>query len=457
MTLIPTILNIFAGICLYVGLLHLLIASRRLQTTLHFCFGLVCLISVSYILAVILKYKATNVEDYINARKLVSSLGYIYGVFTVWFVAVYTKFKPVRLILALNSLYVICLLINEISPSGIQYSHISTVSSISLPWGELIRRPEGTLNPLFVFQFLTLISNIGFIFYICYRQYQRGEKQAALILCLSLVIVVGTIQHDYLVDVGIIKSIYLAEYGFLFLVVIMSLRLTNELMEAVKLREQLIESEQLRKIAVDMERNRLARDLHDSVSQTLFTVAIIAEALPRVWKRNPETAQEGLKELAQMTQGALAEMRNFLFELRPSGLTDKPLGELLQQLTKEIQRRASLQIITTVEGDQLLSNEVKLVFYRITQEALNNIIKYAQATQVSVNLHGNSQKMVLQISDNGCGFDPNKIPSGHLGIAIMKERAESIGAIFHLSSYPGEGTKIVLSWSTVLLKIGSGE
>ena len=136
----------------------------------------------------------------------------------------------------------------------------------------------------------------------------------------------------------------------------------------------------------------------------------------------------------------------------------KPLAELLQQLTKGIQGRASLQVITTMEGDhRFLSNEVKLVFYRITQEALNNIIKYAQATLVSVSLHGDSQKTILRISDNGCGFDYNKIPSGHLGIAIMKERAESIGATFHLSSYPGEGTEIVLSWSIAVLKIGSGE
>ncbi|QLE53572.1 sensor histidine kinase (plasmid) [Nostoc sp. C057] len=458
MILIQTILGICAGVCLYVGLLHLLIASRRLQTMLHFCFGLVCLVCVSYILAVMLKYKASDVEDYINIRKLLSSLGYIYGIAIVWFVAVYTKFKPVRLILALNSLYLICLLINEISPTGIQYSHISKLSSIYLPWGESIPLPEGTLNPLFGFQFLALNSNIIFVFYSCYRQYRRDEKQAALTLCLSLVILVGTAQHDRLVDLGIIKSIYLTEYGFLSLVVIMSLHLTKELIQAVKLREQLIESERLRKIAVELERNRLARDLHDSVSQTLFAVATIAEALPRVWKRNPEIAQQGLEELIQLTQGALAEMRNLLVELRPNGLVEKPLGELLQQLTKAIQGRANLQVITTVEGDhRSVSNEVKLVFYRITQEALNNIIKHGQATQVSVSLYSDSQEIVLRISDNGCGFDSNKIPSGHLGIAIMKERAESIGATFHLESYPGEGTKIVLSWSIAVLKIGSGE
>ncbi|OYE05566.1 sensor histidine kinase [Nostoc sp. 'Peltigera membranacea cyanobiont' 232] len=458
MTLVPTILNIFAGICLYVGLLHLLIASGRLKPSLHLSFGLTCLVIFSYILALIAKYKTMNVDDYINARKLLSALGYIDAIITIWFVALYTKFKPVRLLLVLNSLYLICLLINQISPTGILYSHISRLSSITLPWGEPITQPEGTLNPLLGFQFLALISNVVFAFYACYRQYQRGEKKAGLTLGLSLAIFVGTVQHDRLVDLGTIKSIYIAEYGFLVFVVIMSLNLVKDLMQAVKLREQLMESERLRKIAVEVERNRLARDLHDSVSQTLFTVATIAEALPRVWKRNPEVAQQGLEELAQMTQGALAEMRNLLIELRPNGLADKPLAELLQQLTKGIQGRASLQVITTMEGDhRSLSNEVKLVFYRITQEALNNIIKYAQATLVSVSLHGDSQKTILRISDNGCGFDYNKIPSGHFGIAIMKERAESIGATFHLSSYPGEGTEIVLSWSIAVLKIGSGE
>ncbi|MBC1224968.1 hypothetical protein GNF10_35390 [Nostoc sp. UCD121] len=459
MTIISSLLGIFAGICLYVGLLHLLIASARLKSALHFWFGLTCLLCASYILALIAKYKVTDVEDYINARKLASSLGFFFTIACVWFVALYTKFKPLCLLLALNSLYFICILINEASPTGILYSHISRLSSISLPWGEPITHPEGTLNPLFGFQFLGIISNVVFAFYACYRQYKRGEKQAALILGLSLAIFVATIQYDRLMDLGVFKSLYLSEYGFLSFVVIMSLRLVKDLMQTVKLREQLMESERLRKIAGELERNRLARDLHDSVSQTLFTVATIAEALPRVWKRNPETAQQGLEELAQLTQGALAEMRNLLVELRPNGLVEKPLGELLHQLTKGVQGRASLQVITTVsgEGDRSLSNEAKLVFYRITQEALNNIIKYAQATQVSVSLNGDSQEIVLRISDNGCGFDSNKIPSGHLGIAIMKERAESIGATFHLSSYPGEGTEIVLSWSTAVNKIRSEE
>ncbi|MBC1236552.1 sensor histidine kinase [Nostoc sp. 2RC] len=459
MTLILTILSIVAGMTLYIGFLHLLIASGRLKPALNFCFGLTCLVAFGYILALIAQYKAINVDDYINARKMLTSFGYIYGITTAWLVALYTNFNSVRLILVLNSLYFISLLINQISPTGILYSHISNLSSISLPWGESIPHPEGTLNPLLSFQILALIGNSVFLFFACYLQYRRGEKQAALTLGISLAILIATVQHDRLVDLGKIQFVYLSEFGFMSFVIVMSLRLSKDLIQAVKLQEQLLESERLRKIAVEVERNRLARDLHDSVSQTLFTVATIAEALPRVWKRNPDIAQQGLEELAQLTQGALAEMRNLLIELRPDGLAEKTLGELIQQLTKAICGRASLQVTTIVEGDLPLSGEVKLVFCRITQEALNNIIKHAQATQVSVSLNCDSQKAILRISDNGCGFDSRQIaiPSGHLGIAIMKERADSIGANFHLSSYLGRGSEICLSWSIPTLKIGNQE
>jgi signal transduction histidine kinase len=373
-------------------------------------------------------------------------VGYIFGINIAWFVSLYTHIKPIRLILVINSLYIISLLINEISPTGILYSHIGSLSSISLPWGESISYVKGILSPLFIFQILALSSNTIYCFSACYLQYRQGEKRAALTLSLSLAILVATVQSDRLVDLGKIQFVYLAEFGFLSFIIIMSLRLSKDLIQVVKLREQLLESERLRKIAVELERHRLARDLHDSVSQTLFTVATTAEALPRVWQRYPDIAEQELGELAQLTQAALAEIRSLLIELRPDGLANKPLAELLQQLIKTICERASLKVTTKiVEGDYPISNEVKLVFYRITQEALNNIIRHAQATQVSVSFYSESQNLVLRITDNGCGFESNNIPSGHLGIAIMKERADSIGASFDLESSLGKGTEIVLT------------
>ncbi|MTJ12367.1 sensor histidine kinase [Anabaena sp. UHCC 0187] len=447
MNILPIILSICAGVCLYVSILHLLIGWQRLQPALHICFGLCSLLVCSYILGMIAMYQATNIEDYIYARKWVSGTGFILAVCLTWFAAIYTNFKPVRLILVLNSLYLFYFLINLISPAGIPYSYISQLSNFSLPWGELITYPEGTtINPFIRFQSLSLIILAIFMFYACYRQYLRSERQAAINLTVSVYILLGMCVHDRLIDLGIFKSVYLAQFGFMSFVLIMSISLTRELFQAVKLRQQLLESERLRKIAVEEERNRLARDLHDSVSQTLFSVATIAETVPRVWQRHPEIAQEKLEELAQLTQGALAEMRSLLVELRPSGLRDKSLGELLKQLTKAVQGRAKIQIITTVTGDQPLPEEVKLVFYRVTQEALNNIIKHAQSTQVDVTFQGNSEYIKLCISDNGYGFDVKDIPLGHLGIEIMKERAESISANFQLESYLGKGTKIILTW-----------
>ncbi|MDF2387721.1 sensor histidine kinase [Nostoc ellipsosporum NOK] len=449
MAIILIILSVCAGICLYVGLLHLLIGFQRLQPALHVWFGLSSLLACGYILALMVMCKATNIEDYILARKGVAFFGFIFASCLVWFVAIYTNFQPVRLILALNSIYLICILSNFFSPAGIAYSHISRLSNFSLPWGELITYPEGKTNPLIGFQLLGLTSATIFMFYACYYQYQRGEKQAALSLSISVAILIAIIQHDRLVDLQAIKSIYLAEFGFLSFVLVMSLYLAGELFQVVKLRQQLLESERLRKMAVEEERNRLARELHDSVSQTLFSVASIAEALPRVWQRHPETAKQGLEELAQMAQGALAEMRNLLIELRPSSLAGQSLGKLLQQLTQAIQDRAKIQISTTVVGDQPLSEEVKLVFCRVTQEALTNTIKHAKATQISVSLHSNLQQIALRIRDNGCGFNLKDIPSGHFGIQIMRERAELIGASFNLDSHPGKGTEILLIWDLV--------
>ncbi|BAY25167.1 hypothetical protein NIES2100_49730 [Calothrix sp. NIES-2100] len=239
MTLILTVLSIVAGITLYIGFLHLLIASGRLKPALNLCFGLSCWVAFCYILALIAQYKAMNVDDYINARKLLTSLGYIYGITTAWFVSLYTNFRPVRLILVLNSLYFISLLINEISPTGILYSHISNLSSIFLPWGESITHLEGTLNPLFSFQLLALIGNTLFFFFACYLQYRRGEKQAALTLGLSLTILIATVQHDRLVDLGKSQFVYVAEFGFLSFVVIMSLRLSKDLIQAIAQRMKL--------------------------------------------------------------------------------------------------------------------------------------------------------------------------------------------------------------------------
>jgi PAS domain S-box-containing protein len=197
--------------------------------------------------------------------------------------------------------------------------------------------------------------------------------------------------------------------------------------------------------AVTGERTRLARDLHDAVTQTLFSASLIAEVLPDIWDLNQAEGRKRLEELRQLTRGALAEMRTLLVELRPNALTEIPLPDLLRQLCESLIGRARLPIQLNVEGKRKLSPDVQISLYRITQEALNNVVKHAKATQVVVVLRLNGD-VRLSVADNGCGFDPAAVPPDHLGLKIMHERADAIGADLSIYSEPGEGTQISVVW-----------
>jgi PAS domain S-box-containing protein len=199
--------------------------------------------------------------------------------------------------------------------------------------------------------------------------------------------------------------------------------------------------------AVLAERNHLAHELHDAVSQLLFSASVIAESLPRLWERNPERVRQGLTQLHQLTKGALAEMRTLLLELRPTTLMNTSLGELLNQLTDAIRGRTRLKVDLTVKGSRTLPADVRVALYRIVQEALNNIIKHARASRVTISLVNEEDIVTLCIADDGKGFDPAAVLPGHMGISIMRERAESAGISLDVQSRVGRGTKIVATWS----------
>jgi PAS domain S-box-containing protein len=203
---------------------------------------------------------------------------------------------------------------------------------------------------------------------------------------------------------------------------------------------------QAQQAAAMEERQRLARELHDAVTQTLFSASLVADVLPRLWERKPQEALRRLEELRQLTRGALAEMRTLLLELRPAALIEADLGDVLRQLAEAFNGRARLPVAVTVEGQVRLSADVQVAFYRIAQEALNNIVKHANASQVTMRLIFEPQQLVLRIDDNGQGFDlAHPPPSGHFGLNIMRERAEVVGANFQIESQPGHGTSIVVS------------
>jgi PAS domain S-box-containing protein len=206
---------------------------------------------------------------------------------------------------------------------------------------------------------------------------------------------------------------------------------------------------QAQELAVLEERQRLARNLHDAVNQSLFSAGLIAEVLPRLWDRDQAEARRSLEDLRRLTRGAMAEMRSLLAELRPSTLTDSDLGDLLRQLGNALEGRTNLPVAVTVSGEFILPAEVQIAFYRVCQEALNNIAKHAKASKVEIDLKQDEATIELRIRDDGKGFDTEQIYSGHYGLGMMRERAEAAGALLTVMSQPGHGTELTIRWTKV--------
>jgi PAS domain S-box-containing protein len=202
---------------------------------------------------------------------------------------------------------------------------------------------------------------------------------------------------------------------------------------------------QAQHLAVLEDRQRLARDLHDAVTQTLFSANLIAEVIPRMWTRDPHKALERLQLLHQLTSGALAEMRTLLVELRPSTLMNTALKDLLTQLTDAVRGRKHINVRLKVEGQAELPPDVHMIIYRIAQEALNNVMKHSAASEVEVSLLVSEARVELTVQDNGKGFATSESYSG-IGLGSMRERAADIGATLDITSAPGEGTRVRAVW-----------
>jgi two-component system nitrate/nitrite sensor histidine kinase NarX len=210
--------------------------------------------------------------------------------------------------------------------------------------------------------------------------------------------------------------------------------------ENVRLRRQAEET------AVLEDRQRLARELHDAVNQSLFSASVIAETLPRLWERNPLVVQQNLGELHRLIRGALAEMRILLLELRPVSMANAVLGDLLSQLVDGVKGRTQLDVALHIQGQHELPTLVKKNLFRIAQEALNNVVKHARANHVKLTLDHSTERVTLCICDDGQGFSRQDVDGGHLGLQIMRERAEEIGASLTIASQAGSGAKITAVW-----------
>ena len=193
------------------------------------------------------------------------------------------------------------------------------------------------------------------------------------------------------------------------------------------------------------ERTRLARDLHDSITQALFAAALKAEALTRDDTSAGQSA-EAAAGVRRLTRGALAQMRTLLLELRSDSPADIPIEQLLRNVAEATEGRADIVVDVTLRGEGQPPRELHTALYRVTQEALNNVARHSGATHASVELVCEPARVRLLVHDDGCGFEPGQLPPTHVGLRSMRERAAEVGAELRLVSAPGEGTLVVLDW-----------
>lgn len=211
------------------------------------------------------------------------------------------------------------------------------------------------------------------------------------------------------------------------------------------------EQEHLTTIAKEIsaleERQHIARDLHDAVSQTLYASTTMAETVIRQYERDPKTDnRELIQQMITLNRAALAEMRSLLLELRPEALSKSSLRTLLRQLVEAAQGRKVIEAELRVEGtEETLPDEAMIALYRIAQESINNILKHSGAKAFVVHLNQQAQSVLLSVTDDGYGFDMSKSSSG-FGLDNMRERAQEIGASLEITSQPGQGTTVLVSW-----------
>lgn len=201
---------------------------------------------------------------------------------------------------------------------------------------------------------------------------------------------------------------------------------------------------QAQRVAVLEERARLARELHDSVSQGIYGLSLYAETASRLLAAgDTHSVRDFLREMRVTAQEALREMRLLVFELRPPKLEELGLAGALRARLEAVEGRTrDLSVRFMADGYERLAPDVEETLYRVAQEALNNVVKHAQATTVAVTIQQDISRTVLDITDDGVGFDPAMVPEGRLGLAGMRERIAQASATLTVASAPGQGTRI---------------
>ena len=190
------------------------------------------------------------------------------------------------------------------------------------------------------------------------------------------------------------------------------------------------------------ERQRLARELHDSVSQALYGIALNASAAEELFEAAPQRARGLLGDVLRLADAGLAEMRALIFELRPESLEQEGLVGALEKHAAALRARHGLDVRLAVAGEPELALRTKEALYRVAQEALHNAAKHARARTLELVLEMGDGEVGLVVADNGRGFNPNGEFPGHLGLHSMRERTAAVGGSLEIDSAPGAGTRL---------------
>lgn len=202
----------------------------------------------------------------------------------------------------------------------------------------------------------------------------------------------------------------------------------------------------LEQLAVSRERNRLARELHDTLAHTLSAVSVQLEAVDSAWETNPVKARDLLGKSLAQTRSGLTETRRALQALRAAPLDDLGLALAIRNLAESTAQRGGLQLTLDLDEFDPLPPETEQQLYRIAQEALANVLKHASAQRLTVKLCHTDEGYRFSVQDDGKGFTSDAPLNGHFGLQGMHERADLFGALLLVESTPGQGTEVLLTW-----------
>lgn len=460
-----------AVILIYTGLLFLNISTRQgnineIQITSRTTYLLFALSSLNYGISLTLEIIRRQQQDMsimLNIFKPEMFTAFIAGAFWVLTIAYYTQVKPRKLLWFICSIFFMLAILNLFLPYGTIFLEITGLGKQNLPWGETILYFEGKTNPLVIVGALNNIITYGYFIYAVLLQYKQRKLYKAIVLSFGISIIIISAIHIYLVDLQILRGFDTLPFAFLITIIIMAFQFSNDIVKTqlqleyynnhledeINIRTKNLQ-EAIKKSILLEERNRIAQQIHDSVNQTLHSLVIIANTLPKIWQTHPEEILSGLNAIKRMSNTSLREMRTVILNLYPHHLTKKPLCHLIRELSQKINDDNALKIdICIDEQHSKLAAKMQIVAYRVIEESVYNIIRHSQASHAKIHLdcaHLNSSQDKLQIlvEDNGIGFNPDKILPDHLGINFMKESCEKIGAKLTIISKPNQGTKVLL-------------